>query len=175
MSKCDHVAWLQLAARKTDYSIRYEDRFQRIASQMINPSSQVPSLAFFMGRTRKNIALREIFPDNNLTRRQRTLAASINLQIDNASSFQIDNASSYLDYPVLFADCDPTLQAILHHDQSSYRCHTNKVLPLPWEASVQHQLLDYVLSRLLFSFTDVIYLFIKDLSGLKDISILLSA
>jgi hypothetical protein len=165
MSKdaCDPSAWLHLIAGKSDFGLRYENRFQGIIDQLTAPSKS-PCLGLFLGREKKDAALREVFPDNNLER-QRCPQGVIRLELD--------NASLQSDHPILFADTDPNLPAITYNNcQSS--SHSRRVVSLPWAAAVPHLVQDIILSRLLFLFTDVICLFADDVGGLDGVKTLLT-
>jgi len=162
-SACDHSAWLHLIGGKSEFGVCYQNRYQRVIAQLTNPEKS-PALAFFLGRRKKDIALCQIFPRNNL-KRHRT-QGSIRLEVD--------KASLQSDHPILFADADPNLQ-ILTDDQCCLSCHPHQIVSLPWAAAVPHLLQDIILSRLLFLFTDVICLFADDVGGLDGVKTLLTS
>lgn len=163
-SACDHSAWLHLISGKSGFSVCYQNRFERVIEQLTNPEAKSPGLAFFLGRRKKDTALCQIFPQNNLKRR--CVQGSIRLEADKASLKS--------DHPILFADTDPNLQ-IITDDQCCLSCHSHRIVSLPWAAAVPHLLQDTILSRLLFLFTDVICLFADDVGGLDGVKTLLTS
>lgn len=124
---------------------------------MPGPSKQCPTLAFFLGNKTRDTALKHLFPNNNI-RRSRTAPSAINLRID--------NGSSGTDNPILFADCDPLQCTWPLQDYHQAPCHEQTNLPLSWALSHQVDLLDVLIARLLFPFTDVICIFAEDVGGL---------
>jgi hypothetical protein len=164
-SACDHSAWLHLIAGKSEFGVCYQYRFQRVIEQLTNPEAKSPTLAFFLGRRKKDTALCQIFPRNNL-KRHPCAQGSIRLEVD--------KASLQSDHPILFADTDPNLH-ILTDDQCCLSCHSHQIVSLPWATAVPHLLQDIILSRLLFLFTDVICLFADDVGGLDGVKTLLTS
>jgi Patatin-like phospholipase len=162
---CDHNAWLHLTGGKSDFGVRYENRFQCVIDQLTTPSEKSPYLAFFLGRKKKDAALCQVFRHNDLER-QRRAPGSIRLDVDNGSLKS--------KHPILFADADPNLQ-VIPHDLCRSSCHPHRVTSLPWAAAVPHLVQDIVLNRLLFLFTDVICLFADDVGGLAGVKTLLTS
>ncbi len=67
MASCEHIAWLQTADTK-ELHFRDGNQMKRVIQEMPNPIAQYPSHIFFIGQKAKNIALRELFPHNNIKR-----------------------------------------------------------------------------------------------------------
>lgn len=155
---CEHNAWLHLTG-KVGETIRYGQRYSRIIQEMTNPSAQFPSLTFFMGRKRKEAALRVIFPHNNTPKKQ---------QVTDTVKLRIDNATLNAEHPLLFADCDLN-QIKLQSDDCYHLCHPDQRLPFTSAASAAHPPFDILLTRLFFLFTDVICIFAEDLGGLENV------
>jgi hypothetical protein len=163
--QCNHLSWLQIFGdAKSGFSVIYDDRYKRIVGELAAPSKQCPSLAFFLGNKARDTALKHLFPNNNV-RRPRTTPLAINLRID--------NGSSTTDNPILFADCDPLQCTWPSQDNHQAPCHEQKHFPLPWGLSHQADVLDVLLARLFFSFTDVICIFAEDVGGLDAVGNLL--
>jgi len=100
MASCEHLAWLQVVGIN-DLRLLDPGRMSQLAKELKNPLNQRPSSLLFVGRQAKDLALRELFPDNNFKKRF----------CDGVATLRIDNASTYSDYPILFAESSPS-QAI---------------------------------------------------------------
>ncbi len=98
MSKCDHIAWLELVEGKAGPLLAYGSRFARVVGELQEPSKQFPQVIFFMGRKEKNAALRRLCRNNYRGHHSQTI------------NLRTDNSTIKSDYPRLFADCDPTYQ-----------------------------------------------------------------
>jgi hypothetical protein len=132
---------------------------------MTNPSTQFPSLVFFMGNKTKDTALPKLFPDNKL-RRRCVASEAVNLRVDSST---LESAR-----PILFADCDPTLSTLAHHNGSQAQCHTHENYSISWiDETKKHELLDLLIARLFLWFTDVICVFADDVGGLDGVKVLL--
>jgi hypothetical protein len=158
---CSHVSWLEIQGNpKSGFSVRCEDRYKRISRDLLAPSKQRPSLALFLGNRKRDTALKHLFPNNNLKRHQPSLSA-VNLRID--------NGSIATEHPVLFADCDPTRCTSALSDNQLASCHERASFSLPWALSHPDDVLDSLLARLVFPFTDVICIFADDVGGLENV------
>jgi hypothetical protein len=167
MSKnaCDPSAWLRLVGGESGFGLQCENQFQGIIDQLTATApSKSPCLGLFLGRKKKDAALREVFPHNNLERQQCA---------QGVIRLELDNASLKSDHPILFADADPNLPATTY-DNCQSSSPSRRVVSLPWAAAVPHLVQDIVLSRLLFLFTDVICLFADDVGGLDGVKTLLT-
>lgn len=126
---------------------------------------QYPTLVLFLGKTAKDDALDSLFPHNHVRGRRKHKSA-INLHLE--------SASAHSDYPILFADCDPTLQVRVAPDTSPDAA-TRHFYPLPPGCQLsKSQILEDVLTRIIFTFIDVICLFADDCGGLYGARSLLS-
>ena len=65
MAGCEHIAWLQSANTK-EFQLRDGCRVRRVVQEMPDSVVQSPSLVFFIGQKAKNIALQQLFPQNNI-------------------------------------------------------------------------------------------------------------
>jgi hypothetical protein len=162
--QCNHLSWLQIFGdAKAGFSVTYDDRYKRIVGELAAPS-KCPSLAFFLGNKNRDTALKHLFPNNNI-KRPPTTPFAINLRAD--------NGSSATENPILFADCDPLQCTWPSQDYQQAPCHEQKHFPLPWALSRQADVLDVLLARLFFSFTNVICIFAEDVGGLDAVGNLL--
>jgi len=157
MASCEHIAWLQTANTK-ELQFRDGRRMKQVVQEMPNPVAQYPSLIFFIGQKAKNIALRELFPYNNIKRGHR----------DGFANLRIDNATIQSDQPIWFADSDPLLRST--PTSAAATCHESKTYPVRWKPSPEYSMFDIVHARLLFLFTDVICIFADDFDGLEQIA-----
>ncbi|RAH87599.1 FabD/lysophospholipase-like protein [Aspergillus japonicus CBS 114.51] len=163
MSRCDHIAWLELYNQGRPWpELVSGSRLGRLSQELPRPSEQVPQITFFMGRRRKDEALRQFCKSNyrNSQRHQR----SINLRSDNRS---LQAAQ-----PRFFADCDPTSRSMPSSFVTPRICHPDNRIPVDWPAT-DFSPHDLVLSRVLFAFVDLICIFADDIGGLTAVQSLL--
>ncbi|KAI9799077.1 MAG: hypothetical protein M1833_004271 [Piccolia ochrophora] len=156
MLRCDHLSWFQLAG-KEEMALTYCDRYATVIREMTNPASQYPSQVLFIGRKRKEQALRRIFPNNNTKRGRR----------DGLVNQRLDTSTSNSTYPILFADTD--LRQVTQDESPGY-CHDTYSLPLDWTLGSHEELLDALLARLVFPFTDLICIFAEDFHDLEEVT-----
>lgn len=159
MPRCSHTEWLQILNGEAGPRVRIHDRLSQIIQDLPYADSQYPSLVFFMGRQQKDIALRELYPQNNIRRQRQSNV--VNIRIDNSTCGSIN--------PALFADGDPTA-TVPPQEHGTTDCHSFE------EQSILTPGLDptiALLSRGLFAFTDVICLFAQDLGGVNGAAQLL--
>jgi hypothetical protein len=147
-------------------AISYNGRLAQLAGQLDCKDSQTPTIVLFLGKRAKDDALGQLFPDDHCHRRRRH-GSSVNLRLDRSSTRSA--------HPIMFADCDPSLRARVEWDEHP-NAATRQYFPLAWQSRMAtSQLLDDILPRLLFAFTDVICLFADDCGGLLGaLSLLLS-
>ncbi|KAL2808644.1 acyl transferase/acyl hydrolase/lysophospholipase [Aspergillus granulosus] len=159
MAYCDHLAWLRHVQSERTGEITLEDtgRFIRIIKELPRPSTQTPQLALFIGTRAKDIALKEIFPQNNLRRRGER--ENINLRLETTSLNS--------DAPLLFADSSPFVRNPT--DRSQVICHETLAYSACWKPE-GHSLIDIVYNRLLFLFSDVVCVFADDFSSLDALA-----
>ncbi|KAL2836064.1 hypothetical protein BJX68DRAFT_274726 [Aspergillus pseudodeflectus] len=63
------AAWLDLVHNSTGWALVDTGRMDQIVQDMSHPTTQYPSLAYFLGNGNRVSALRSLFPQNNITRR----------------------------------------------------------------------------------------------------------
>jgi hypothetical protein len=156
MPCCNHVALLEVVGKKEIYET---GRFGRVINELPRPDEQFPSLVHFVGRKNKNLALKYLFPHNNI-RRGASTNGSTNLRIDTTT---IDSNG-----PLLFSDSDSFATVPTHTGWNL--CHTVVAYPLSWAPTTEHTIGDIFQARLLFLFSDVICVFVDDFSGLDEVA-----
>lgn len=148
-----------------DHGVSYNGRLAKLVADLTHSNSQTPTLVFFLGKQAKDCALDQLFPYERSCQR-RTECSRISLQLD--------RSSKHADHPIMFADCDPSLRARVEWDTSP-EVATRRVYPSTCDSAPGPQLLEDVLNRVLFTFTDVICLFADDCGGLLGARSLLSS
>lgn len=157
-SNCQHLAWVEFVNARADRHIVDTHRLQRLASQLRDPSSQAPSIALLLGRDTKNRILRDLLPKGSL-KKQLGKPTCLNLRAD--------TESLGTDFPKYYADLDPLEQTCELELGHRTGCHVQQDLHVSWQPGSPRALLDIVVSRLLFLFTDVVCLFTDDLGGVE--------
>ena len=122
---------------------------------MTNPDKQYPSTIFFIGVKSKDVALRQLFPHNNV--RRGCLDGVVNLRLDSSTMSS--------EYPLLFADGDPQKQ--IPDKLGTMRCHENTTVPLISRSFTQLNNIQCLYARLVALFSDVVCIFAEDLGGLR--------
>jgi hypothetical protein len=162
MARCDHSAWLEFWQSEAGPLVNHGWRLPQITKSLPNPSEQTPQITFFLGRHLKEKALRSLCESNYKGPRRR-----------HAVNIRTDNRTLHALHPRLFADCDPTCQALQPVIEGTRSCHEDDVLSvgqLPPNCSTH----DVIMSRLLFMFVDVICIFADDIGGLNAVRDMLS-
>ncbi|KAJ5456073.1 uncharacterized protein N7458_004337 [Penicillium daleae] len=149
------VGWLDVGVGE-DSRLAVQDygRLQRVVSQLSDQDNQYPSLCVFLGGEIKRHALQQLYPLNNIKRHKSE--ALIKLRYDIAS---LESRR-----PVLLADGD-----ILHTDDfyPAKRLEAGVGHPISWDNHSGGKILLVLWSRLIFLFTDVVCIFIDDISSLE--------
>ncbi len=132
-------------------------RMSQLVRELKNPSNQRPSSLLFVGRQVKDLALRELFPDNNFKKHC----------CDGVATLRIDNASTYSDHPIFFAESSPS-QAIPLAAEDPRVCETES-FPIQWaeDTTVQH-LYNVLHARLFCLFADVVCVFADDFADFEQ-------
>lgn len=164
MAACKHIAWLRVIENKDPKEIAIEetDRLKALVREFPDPDTQKPQLAFFLGTTTKDEALRKIFSRNNIGRRGER--GNINLRVDTESLQK--------DHPIFFADSSPFERSA---QKSHVWCHETKTHMAAWHVSPSRSVMDAIYSRLIFLFSDIICIFADDFSTLEAVMLRLIA
>ncbi|MCJ1231936.1 hypothetical protein MMC12_008615 [Toensbergia leucococca] len=157
MATCEHLAWLHVTNAK-EITLLNPGRMTRVIDELTKPATQQPSILLFLGRKAKNLAVRELFPENNIRKGQR----------DGLATLRVDNSSLYSDYPILFAESDPITTISSAANLSS--CHETESISLQWsKVTAVHDLYDILHARLFCLFTDVLCVFAEDFATFDDV------
>ena len=156
MTSCEHINWLRASGRQ-DITLHNEGRLPRLLTELDDPQRQQPSLLLFVGHRTKNIALRELFPYNNIKRGRQ----------DGLTNLRLDTSTIHSTYPIFFADSNPDSQPALH--ASSTLCHEVRSYTFSSRNSPNATIFDMVHARLLCQFSDVICIFAEDFENLDSV------
>ncbi|KAI3039159.1 hypothetical protein CBS147353_11900 [Aspergillus niger] len=88
------MAWLDLTQDATGWSLVDTGRMNEIVQDMSHPATQYPSLISFVGNHNRMLALRSLFPHNNVLRRSSAGVIRLHLSITTAHN----------EYPIWFAE-----------------------------------------------------------------------
>lgn len=157
MNSCYHLGWFHLSGRGGIH-LHHCNRALTVIQEMTSPDTQHPSMIFFVGKRSKDAALRELFPNNNIRRGNKS--GIVNLRLD-SSTFGSD-------LPLLFADGDPS--APIPHRLGATAYHGQTTVPLAWSRDHEQSILQVVHARLVALFSDVICIFADDLGGLDGVA-----
>ncbi|KAL8802034.1 MAG: hypothetical protein Q9200_006728, partial [Gallowayella weberi] len=149
--------WLQFSDTR-ELAITDTKRLSRLLTDLDDPSVQRPSIAFFVGLKAKDIALRELFPWNNIRKGRRDGIASLR-----AETLSLPSSNS-----IFFAESDPLGENAVQPD-TAY-CHEVSSSTLEWaDFKESKELSDIVHSRLLFLFVNVLCIFADDFPDFLDV------
>ena len=103
ISSCRHTSWLDFT--HTPDVLWDTGCLSRFLLELTNPTRQKPSLILFVGRKSKELALRVLFPWNNIKRSSH----------EGLVTLRADTLSLQSDFPIFFAESDP-LNTLLHSE-----------------------------------------------------------
>nr|XP_001393324.2 hypothetical protein ANI_1_2628074 [Aspergillus niger CBS 513.88] len=152
-------AWLALVAEEAGASLLYDATRPRqltAASTPRRPSQA--ALVCFLGRSRKDRALRYLFPDNPSRK-----VGGFNLRVD--------HRTWPTERPILFADGDPLRDCQLPDTELLAR---DEPIPITWSSDPALPLQDVIVARCLLPFAHVTCIFAADLGGLPSVRRLLN-
>lgn len=154
---CEHLAWLQFSDTR-ELAVTDTKRMSRLLPDLDDPSTQRPSIAFFVGSKAKDVALRELFPWNNLRRGRR----------DGIASLRAETLSLHSSNPIFFAESDPLRERIVQPDTA--HCHEVSSSTLGWaDFKESNELFDIIHARLFFLFVNVLCIFADDFPDFLDV------
>ena len=141
------IGWLRVGLGEDSRPAVFDQgRLQRVLSELPNPGSQYPSLSAFLGGRSRERYLQALFPRNNI--RRHLSPAHVNLRYD--------IASLHAQRPILFAD-----GLLTSNDQPLARQLGGFGLQTFWDPS-EHNIITILWSRLIFSFADMVCIFVDD-------------
>ncbi len=157
MVTCDHISLVRLA-KEEKVSILDDGRMVRPVQELtwnVKPSLQYPSLQFYIGGNAKNIALQELFPQNNIRRRCHGRKS--------VTSLHLDTSTITTDQPIFFVESNPSGAKTTH--ETSYHCHQTASHFCRW--TLNQSLFDILHARLFFILADVICIFTDDFGSIN--------
>jgi hypothetical protein len=164
----EDTSWLKFVHHgESEAAISYSGRMAQLVSEMSRKDSQYPSLAFFLGKKTKDDALQQLFPRDHCRQNRRAASGTV-------INLQLDRSSAHSRHPLLFADCNPSLRPGYEWDEKPSSAMRKFYPWAPPPSTTRLDLLEDILARLLFRFTDVICLFADDCGGLRGARSLLS-
>jgi hypothetical protein len=155
MRSCEHAALLQLAGGN-EVALYDFGHFDQVIRDLQNPTCQYPRLVHFVGRRHKELALKYIFPRNNIARRRQPSIANL----------RVETTSVGADSPLLFSDSDPFASAGPIPEPTE--CHPVNPYPLSWSPHFDFTINDALHARLFFLLCDVVCVFVDDFPSLED-------
>lgn len=157
-SPVNMAAWLDLVHDSAGWALVDTGRMDRIVQDMSHPATQYPSLIYFLGNGNRILALRSLFPQNNITRRGPAGLARLHLSTTTAST----------EHPIWFAESglhDPAVGPVDGRREPS-DLHRHYPLPTMPGRSVM-ELKHHVWRRALFPWTSVLCLFVDGSAELQ--------
>ncbi|KFY95373.1 hypothetical protein V498_03386 [Pseudogymnoascus sp. VKM F-4517 (FW-2822)] len=163
MPPCSHFQWLRIREDHTSFVIQYGNRLNNIANALPSPSAQYPSVVLFIGTTLKNKALRDLYPQNEVSTCRKFGIANI----------CIDSTTADEEHPVLLAESVPDYSQA--KPRGKQKCHDTSNHHVSWPSDEcngpqRQQFINHVHARLLSLFTDVLCLFAQDHGGLDAVA-----
>lgn len=148
--------WLRFVHSTAGNFVQHNRRL--IRDQLISPHTQFPGLTLILGNTRKEAAVRYLFPENRFTSSHPCI------------QLRLDNRTIFCDHPLYFADCDLHLTAL----EADRRSQDTEDIPIPWAAPTDGRILHILLARSLLLFVDVVCIFADDVGGLEVVQAILT-
>ena len=126
MAGREHLAWLQVT-NKNEIRLVNPHRMSQLAKGLRDPVNQRPSTLLFIGRHAKDLALRELFPENNFKKGF----------YDGIITLRANNQSAYSDNPIFIAESSPGQAIPLTVDDSHFSGADS--FPIQWaDITTQH-------------------------------------
>ncbi|MCJ1235116.1 hypothetical protein MMC14_003080 [Varicellaria rhodocarpa] len=138
-------------------------RMSHLVKELRDPVNQRPSTLLFIGRQAKDLALRELFPDNNFKKGF----------CDGIATLRVDNASIYSNNPIFFAESTPG-PAMPLTAEDSHISDTDS-FHIQWADITTQHFSDVIYARLFCLFCDVICIFADDFSNFGQVVQLLES
>ncbi|QKX60482.1 uncharacterized protein TRUGW13939_07627 [Talaromyces rugulosus] len=152
----EDASWLRVIY-KDGFWLQNTGRLSNLLQGLPNPDSQTPQLLHFVGQAAKDKAIRAVFPDS--FQRRTSMSSLYDLRV-------VDSTASSC-APLLLADCNPFTAPV--QDELSTESK-NHLLEVKWPATSRH-IVNVLLARLTFPFSDLICIFVEDFSDLREVAI----
>lgn len=149
------AAWLDLVHDSTGWALVDTGRMDEIVQDMSHPTTQYPSLVYFLGNGNRVPALRSLFPQNNITRRGPAGLARLHLSTTTAST----------EHPIWFAESGFHDSTANHVDGRLAPADHHRHYPLPGGSAMD--LKHHIWRRALFPWTSVLCLFVDGAAELQ--------
>lgn len=149
------TGWFDIGVREdSSFAVLDYGRLPNVVNQLPDPQNQYPSLCVFLGKQTKDHTLQRLYNQNNIKRH--VSKSMIQLRYD-VASFESRE-------PVLLADGD-----IMETERSYPKLKLDAGMgqPILWGNYSTGRLLQVLWSRLVFLFTDVVCIFIDDISSMR--------
>ena len=147
---CPHLTWLRFSDVK-DVALVDTGRLTRLISELDNLANQWPTLLLFLGRKAKQIALKEIYPCNNIRK-------GVN---EGLITLRSETTSIHTKYSIFFVESDSSTSIIPCSESHEYY-HDISSTFLQRIKSIFNDLFDIVHARLFSLFIDVLCIFAND-------------
>lgn len=152
------AAWLDLVHDSVGWALVDTGRMDQIVQDMSHPTTQYPSLVYFLGNSNRVPALRSLFPQNNITRRGPAGLARLHLSTTTAST----------EHPIWFAESGLHDSTANHDDGRVVSADHHRLYSLPPMTGGSAMDLKYhVWRRALFPWTSVLCLFVDGSAELQ--------
>ncbi|KAE8132425.1 hypothetical protein BDV38DRAFT_287741 [Aspergillus pseudotamarii] len=153
-------SWFQLVTEEVGASVIYDPNcLPELIQPTDAPHRRYPALVTFLGRGRKDRALRSLFADNPSNR---TDAFGFSLRVD--------HPTLYSGRPILLTDGDPNQTP--QPPNVSGLAGVEKI-PIAWASDGGAQIVDTILARFLLPASHVVCIFAEDIGGLMGVQALL--
>ena len=131
------------------------DRLFKLSTHVSDAQSQQPSILHFIGRSTKQAALKVLFPENSC--KSHPQDATVTLKIDNNSAFS--------QYPIFFSEIQNhrTFRPAKEDYSNIAKVYSIKNIDISTS-----KLFDFIYTRLLFLFVNVVCIFVDNLNGFVD-------
>ena len=154
----DEIGWLDVGVGEgTTFTLLDHGRLERVIDELVEPRSQYPALCAFLGAKWKDTSLRQLYPYNNIKRRDSKAAVRLRYDIGSLGTSR----------PILLADGDLSCKP---YPRSSVRSHIKEEQSIIWDEPSASAVLHAVWARLVFLFADVICVFADDFPDLAYVA-----
>lgn len=158
MLPTEEIGWLDVGAGDgTTFTLLDHGRLERVIAELVEPRSQYPALCAFLGTKWKDTSLRQLYPLNNIKRRDSEAAVRLRYDIGSWGTSR----------PIFLADGDLSCKPYPH---SNMRKHIKEEQSIMWNKTSAMTILHAVWACLVFLFADVICIFADDFPDLSHVA-----
>lgn len=154
MFHCPHVQWLELDRLDRRWTLTDPGRLKCVVSEFLNPRQQTPSVVFFVGNNLKSEALRNIYPNNNISGQEAHGIANL----------RVEAGAHEFKSPTLFADCTPGAPCMSLLGPRTI-CHENHRHTICADDSPIEDVITTIQVNFILPFSHVVCVFADDLGG----------